>query len=83
MLKRFLAVNNLNHPYLGKLLNGNNCLGGISSYSAVLLIVAYMNEYGLHRDPNLTPSLLLHGFLDFYSNHFNPKVFGVNTTDGL
>lgn len=57
-------------------------LGGISSYSAVLLIVAYMNNFSLHKSPYLTPSRLLMGFLDFYSDCFDPKLYGVNTANG-
>lgn len=72
LLKRFLSVNNLNNAYLG----------GISSYSAVLLIVAYMNNFNLHTSPYLTPSRLLIGFLDFYSNCFDPKLYGVNIANG-
>lgn len=37
LLKRFLAIHNLNVPYNG----------GISAYSLVLLIVSYMNFYKL------------------------------------
>lgn len=73
LLKHFLAVNNLNIAYLG----------GISSYSAVLLIVAYMNNFKLYLSPSLTPSRLLMGFLDFYSNCFDPRYYGVNTTNGM
>ena len=58
-------------------------LGGISSYSAVLLIVAYMNNFKLQMSPNLTASRLLMGFLDFYSNCFEPKFYGVNTANGM
>lgn len=72
LLKRFLAVNNLNSAYQG----------GISSYSTVLLVVAYMNNFNLHKSPHLTPSRLLMGFLEFYCNHFDPKVYGVNTANG-
>ncbi len=57
-------------------------LGGISSYSAVLLIIAYMNNFQLHHSPHLTPSRLLMGFLDFYSNCFDPRLYGINTTNG-
>jgi len=38
LLKEFLVLHDLNSAYLG----------GISSYSAILLIVAYMNYYKLH-----------------------------------
>lgn len=73
LLKRFLGVNDLNIPYQG----------GISSYSTTLLIVAYMNNFKLQQSPHLTPSRLLMGFLDFYSNCFEPKIFGVNTANGM
>jgi hypothetical protein len=54
--------------------------GGLSSYSAVILLVAYMNYFGLktnqyypymmmnHYVEETTPSRLLMGFLDFYGN---------------
>jgi non-canonical poly(A) RNA polymerase PAPD5/7 len=83
LLKRFLAVNNLNSAYQGKFhFIINQVLGGISSYSTVLLVVAYMNNFNLHKSPHLTPSRLLMGFLEFYCNHFDPKVYGVNTANG-
>jgi DNA polymerase sigma len=69
LLKLFLADHELNIPYQG----------GISSYSLVLLIVAYMNFYKLQQSPYLTPSRLLMGFLDFYGNSFQPRTFGINT----
>ena len=37
LLKKFMALHDFNSPYYG----------GISSYSTVLLIVAYMNEFKL------------------------------------
>lgn len=80
LLKRFLTVNNLNQSYLGKIFS--NFVGGISSYSAVLLVVAYMNYFELQQSARLTPSRLLMGFLDFYSNCFDPRQFGVNTSNG-
>jgi len=73
LLKKFLAENNLNNAYLG----------GISSYSAVLLIVAYINYFKLYMSPSLTPSRLLMGFLDFYSNCFDPRYYGVNTSNKM
>lgn len=73
LLKHFLSVNSLNNAYLG----------GISSYSAVLLIVAYMNNFQLYKSPSLTPSRLLMGFLDFYSNCFDPSFYGVNTVNKM
>jgi len=47
-----------------------------------MLIIAYMNNFQLQRSPNLTPSRLLMGFLDFYSNYFDPRKYGINTTNG-
>jgi DNA polymerase sigma len=58
-------------------------LGGISSYSAILLIVAYMNNFKLQQSAHITPSRLLMGFLDFYSNCFDPKIYGVNTLNDM
>ena len=60
-----------------------NILGGISSYSAVLLIVAYMNNFKLQQSPHITPSRLLMGFLDFYSNCFDPQKFGINILNDM
>lgn len=57
--------------------------GGISSYSTVLLVVAYMNNFKLQASPHLTPSRLLMGFLDFYSNCFDPRLYGINTANGM
>lgn len=53
-------------------------IGGLSSYSLVILIVAYMNYYGLRGNTELTPSRLLMGFLDFYGNYFNPGSMGIS-----
>ena len=44
--------------------------------------IAYMNNFQLHHSPHLTPSRLLMGFLDFYSNCFDPRLYGINTTNG-
>jgi len=60
-----------------------NIAGGISSYSAVLLIVAYMNYYNLQTNPKITPSRLLMGFLDFYSNCFDAAKYGVKTINQM
>lgn len=61
ILKQFLAKMNLNSPYHG----------GLSSYSTVLLLVAYMNKWNLKMSAVLTPARLLMGFLDYYSYYFN------------
>ena len=58
-------------------------IGGISSYSAILLIVAYMNNFKLQQSSHITPSRLLMGFLDFYSNCFDAKFYGVNTLNDM
>ena len=75
LLKRFLALHNFNIPYNGKyhIISYTFKLGGLSSYATVILIVAYMNYYGLKGTNNpetadMTPSGLLMGFLDFYGN---------------
>lgn len=56
-------------------------LGGISSYSTVLLIVAYMNYYGMRGNHDLTPSRLLMGFLEFYGTYFSPNSMGISVSD--
>lgn len=86
LLKEFLAEHEFNVAYkgkdLGKFYSYNltpvSCLGGISSYSAILLIVAYMNNFKLQQSPHITPSRLLMGFLDFYSNCFDSRQYGIN-----
>lgn len=68
VLKKFLANVDLNTPYFG----------GISSYSLVLLLVAYMNYFKIKDALNMTPSRLLMGFLDYYGNYFNPSSLGIS-----
>jgi len=68
LLKKFLALHDFNSPYYG----------GLSSYSAVLLIVAYLNYHKREQVETLSPSQVLMGFLDFYGNYFNPSQWGIN-----
>ena len=42
LIKNFLAIHNFNSPYYG----------GLSSYSTVILIVAFMNYFGLGNTMN-------------------------------
>jgi len=70
ILKQFLARMDMNSPYHG----------GISSYSTVLLLVAYMNKWNLKMS-SLTPSRLLMGFLDYYSYYFNTSLFGIDVSN--
>lgn len=50
-MKKFLAIHNYNSPYYGKqLFICVNLIGGLSSYSTVILIVAFMNFHGLRDD---------------------------------
>jgi hypothetical protein len=109
LLKRFLAIHNFNNSYYGKLISAylNPTLGGLSSYSTVILIIAYMNYYGMRSPPPgyhpsaglhsyyygggftnptggddfMTPARLLMGFLDFYSNYFNPGTMGISVVN--
>ena len=85
LLKEFLAVHEFNVAYKGK--QYPFCkfisIGGISSYSAVILIVAYMNNFKLQQSPHITPSRLLMGFLDFYSNCFDSQKFGINILNDM
>ena len=70
ILKQFLSRMELNSPYHG----------GLSSYSTVLLLVAYMNKWNLKMSATLTPSRLLMGFLDYYSYYFNVSLFGIDVS---
>ncbi len=71
MLKKFMAIFDLNCPYLG----------GLSSYSLVLLVVAYINYFNL-RCVESSPARLLMGFLDFYGNFFSPELSGITVNNG-
>ena len=71
VLKLFLDRYNLNSPYMG----------GLSSYSTVLLLVAYMNKWDMRMNPTLTPSRLLMGFLDYFSYFFNVQLFGIDVSN--
>ena len=59
----------------------SHILGGLSSYSTVLLLVAYMNKWNLKMSPDLTPSRLLMGFLDYYSYYFSVSLFGIDVSN--
>lgn len=79
ILKKFLANLNLNSPYYGTYIKLNKIyVGGISSYSLVLLLVAYMNYFKIKDAINITSSRLLMGFLDYYGNYFNPNSLGIS-----
>ena len=78
ILKMFLARHNFNSPYLGKFPILLTLIGGISSYSTVLLLVAYMNKWNMRLNPTLTPSRLLMGFLDYFSHFYNVQQFGID-----
>uniref|UniRef100_A0A7S3CH89 Poly(A) RNA polymerase mitochondrial-like central palm domain-containing protein n=1 Tax=Strombidium rassoulzadegani TaxID=1082188 RepID=A0A7S3CH89_9SPIT len=72
VMKQFLAKMGLNQPYLG----------GLSSYSTVLLIVAYMNRWSLQISRTLSPARLLMGFLDYFSYYFKVELQGIDVTNG-
>jgi len=83
LLKKFLAIHKFNSPYYGIIIKIKIkfSIGGISSYSTVILLVAYMNYFGLRGNHNLSSSRLLMGFLDFYGNYFNPSSWGINVNN--
>lgn len=64
VLKKFLAIRNLNSPFLG----------GLNSYGLIILIIAYLNEsyqdyFG--QDSQLSKSRALKGFFYFYGKQFD------------
>ena len=63
VLKKLLQTSNLNQPYLG----------GLSSYSLVLMTSTFLNTCNAHSmGKNLTE------FLNYYGNFFNPSITGLN-----
>ena len=70
---------NSTHPTMVRHNKYNLVIGGLSSYSTVLLLVAYMNYFGLRYKQGLSPSRLLMGYLDYYGNYFNPSNYGIST----
>ena len=73
ILKKFLAVHDLNSPFLG----------GLSSYGLVILIIAFFNydfpqtySHQYSEMPNLGRSLA--HFLYYYSKCFDPALFYIN-----
>ena len=87
ILKLLLAKLGLNSPYHGKYIYyiisdpSFLFLGGISSYSTVLLLVAFMNKWNLKMNPTLTPARLLMSFLDYYSYYFKVSLFGIDVSN--
>jgi DNA polymerase sigma len=89
ILKLLLAKLGLNSPYHGKYILSKTfflifsilILGGISSYSTVLLLVAFMNKWNLKMNPTLTPARLLMSFLDYYSYYFKVSLFGIDVSN--
>jgi len=62
-MKKFLGFHQFDQPYLG----------GLSSYSIFVMIVAFLNHCG----PLSSPSRILHQFFAFYST-FNEVTTGIN-----
>ena len=84
MLKKFLAIRNLNSPFLGNewFLK---CIGGLNSYGLIILILAYLKQdYEENTSPvdgTFSGARTLRGFLFFYSR-FDPAKFLI-TADQL
>jgi DNA polymerase sigma len=72
ILKKFLAVRNLNQPFQG----------GLNSYGLIILIIAYLNQnfdenYG--QDSMLSKARALKGFLFYYGYQFDQNQFMINS----
>lgn len=65
VLKHFMKERGLMESYSG----------GLSSYGLVLMVARYLQE----QSPSMDTGSLLLGFLDFYSNHFDPRSMGIST----
>ena len=59
VLKRYLSLNKLNSSFNG----------GLSSYSLLLMVIAYVRYPKISNIPNL--GAMLNGFLEFYGKYFN------------
>ncbi|CAN0272808.1 unnamed protein product [Ectocarpus sp. 12 AP-2014] len=64
LLKQFMMEKGLSVSYTG----------GLSSYALTLMVARYLQEQTSQMDSG---SLLL-GFLDFYGNHFDPRLTGIS-----
>ena len=53
-------------------------LGGLSSYSLVLWIIASLNSMDAVPDDL---GVILEHFLDFFGNRFDPKIYGINVVN--
>jgi len=45
------------------------------------MLVAYYRHYQIGFNEVPTPAKILVGFLEFYSCHFKPEMYGVNVKD--
>jgi DNA polymerase sigma len=79
IMKKFMSEFEYNHPYNGKL-NVLYLIGGISSYSLVLMMVAYYRQF--QPQPALSsPSRILLGFLEFYGQRYSPTHHEINVKE--
>ena len=72
-LKKFLAVNDLNSPFLG----------GLSSYGLIIIVIAFLNNdfpqmYSPHGNGVLSLGRAFGYFLYFYSKCFDPSLHYIN-----
>ena len=81
ILKKFLAVRDLNSPFLGNFFNQLTFIGGLSSYGLILLILAYIDldqpsMYNL--DDSVTVARIFTQFLFYYGKIFDYKLQIIN-----
>lgn len=72
VLKKFLALRNLNSPFLG----------GLNSYGLIILIVAFLNNewsdiYSL-KDNQISAARALKAFLYYFGHLFDPNQWMIN-----
>jgi hypothetical protein len=51
-------------------------VGGISSYSLIIMIIAYMYFKNLTEEKN--PAIVFYGFLEFLHSEFNNEKYGID-----
>ena len=72
IIKKFLALQDLNEPFKG----------GLGSYGLVILILAFLNTFMPQGQMNMNHQSylgrVLFKFLSFYGKEFNPNIMKVN-----
>ena len=84
VLKRYLQINKLNSTFNGKIIEIINIvllIGGLSSHSLFLMIIAFIKYPKMQSCNNLGRALL--EFLDFFGRFFNFNQFLIDVSNNF